>query len=86
MDRSRVIVVNRPQTAPQPATGAPEEKPERYVSAREEFMQEFYRQRAGARKLRQDGKCDRMSRPQCYDTCEFSAYCSEWSHTVRTLF
>lgn len=86
MDRSRVIVVTPPKTAPQPATGAPEEKPERYVSAREEFMQEFYRQRAGARKLRQDGKCDRMNRPQCYDTCEFSAYCSEWSHTVHTLF
>lgn len=85
MDRSRVIVVNSPKTAPQPATGAPE-KPERYVSAREEFMQEFYRQRAGARKLRQDGKCDRMNRPQCYETCEFSAYCSEWSHTVRTMF
>ena len=88
MNRSRVIAVGIPQEAPQPAKGAPEaqERPERYVSARERFMQEFYRQRAGARKLRQDGKCDRMSRPQCYDTCEFSAYCSEWSHTVRPLF
>lgn len=85
MNRSRVIVVNALQAATQPTTEA-QEKPDRYVSAREEFMQEFYRQRAGARKLRQDGKCDRMSRPQCYETCEFSAYCSEWSHTVRTLF
>lgn len=88
MNRSHVIVVNAPQTAPQPATGAPKarETPERYVSAREEFMREFYRQRAGARKLRQDGVCTGESRPQCYESCEFSAYCSEWRHTVRTLF
>ncbi len=84
MDRSRVIVVNAPQTAPQPAKEAP--KADRYVSARESFMQEFYRQKAGARKKYQDGTCDRMSRPQCYEACEFSAYCSEWSHTVRAPF
>ena len=85
MDRSRVIVTRPLETAPQPATGAPKEADE-YESPRAAFMKEFYRQRAGARKLRQDGKCDRMSRPQCYETCEFSAYCSEWSHTVRTMF
>lgn len=85
MDRSRVIVARPLETAPQPAKEAPKEADE-YVSAHDLFMKEFYRQRAGARKLRQDGKCDRMNRPQCYDTCEFSAYCSEWSHTVHTYF
>ena len=85
MDRSRVIVVNSPKTAPQPAREAPKEADE-YVSAHDEFMKEFYRQRAGVRKLQHDGKCNGESRPQCYDTCEFSAYCSEWRHTVRTLF
>lgn len=85
MDRSRVIVVNSPQAAPQPAKEAPKQ-PDRYVSARETFMQEFYRQRAGARKKMHDGECNGMNRPKCYETCEFSAYCSEWKHTVRTLF
>lgn len=85
MDRSRVIVTRPLETAPQPAKEAPKEADE-YESPRAAFMKEFYRQRAGARKLRQDGKCDRMSRPQCYDKCEFSAFCSEWSHTVHTLF
>lgn len=84
MDRSRVIVINSPNTASQPDTRA--QKDDEYESPRDAFMKEFYRQRAGARKLMQDGKCDRLSRPQCYETCEFSAYCSEWRYTVRTLF
>lgn len=86
MDRSRVIVVNSPRTAPQPATGAPKEADDMPERAQDAFMKEFYRQRAGVRKLQHDGKCNGESRPKCYDTCEFSAYCSEWRHTVRTLF
>lgn len=85
MNRSRVIVVNSPQAAPQPAKEAPKQ-PDRYVSPSETFMQEFYRQRAGARKKQVDGDCNGMNRPQCYDTCEFSAYCSEWKHTVHAPF
>lgn len=59
------------------------EKPER---ARDAFMKEFYRQRSGARKKYQEGKCDLMGRPACFGSCEFSAYCSEWKHTVWTPF
>ncbi len=84
MDRSRVIVVNSHEQAPQRAREAPRDDIPQ--SAHDAFMQEFHRQRAGARKLYQDGKCDLMSRPQCYASCEFSAYCSEWKYTVKTLF
>ena len=85
MDRSRVIVTRPVETAPQPATGAPKEADE-HESPGAAFMKEFYRQRAGARKLQHDGKCDLMSRPKCYETCEFASFCSEWKYTVKTLF
>lgn len=59
------------------------EEPER---ARDSFVSGFYRQRAGARKLRAEGKCNGENRPLCYATCENAGYCSEWKYTVRTLF
>lgn len=59
---------------------------EKSISVHEAFMRKFLEERAAVRKLQHSGECDGSKRPSCYDTCEHSAYCSEWRHTVRVPF
>ena len=41
------------------------------------------KERAEVRKLRLEGKCDGMNKPQCYETCEHSYWCSELQHIIH---
>lgn len=50
---------------------------------RNDLREYAMRERAAVRKLRLEGKCDSMNRPQCYETCEHSYWCSELQHTIR---